>query len=108
MERTPSRVQTVESATARPTATCSAAVSVPAEASSTARSVEAESRVVAMATRSLASVVRASLQPSPGSATTHSSGTKTSSRKTSLNSASPVISRSGRTSMPGLRMSTRK
>ena len=37
----------------------------------------------------------------PSSPTTQSSGTNTSSRNTSLNSASPVISRSGRTSMPG-------
>ena len=59
-------------------------------------------------TRSLASVVRATRQPPLTSPTTQSSGTKTSSRKTSLNMASPVISRSGRTSTPGEFMSTRK
>ena len=54
-------------------------------------------------TRSLASVVRATRQPPLTSPTTQSSGTNTSSRKTSLKSASPVISRSGRTSTPGER-----
>jgi hypothetical protein len=68
-----------------------------------------ESRAVAIATRSLARVVRASFQPSSTSPTTIASGTNTSSRKTSLKSALPVISRSGRTSMPELFfMSTRK
>ena len=52
-------------------------------------------------TRSLAKVVRASFQPPSISPTTQSSGTKQSSKKTSLNRAAPVISRSGRTSMPG-------
>ena len=42
------------------------------------------------------------------SPTTQSSGTKHSSKNTSVNSASPVISRSGRISMPGEVMSTRK
>jgi len=46
--------------------------------------------------------------PPSTSPTTHSSGTHTSSRKTSLNSASPVSSRSGRTSIPFVVMSTRK
>ncbi|CFR96012.1 Uncharacterised protein [Mycobacterium tuberculosis] len=63
---------------------------------------------VAIATRSLASVVRASRQPSFTAPTTISSGTNTLSRKTSLNSESPVISRSGRISIPGVVMSTRK
>ena len=108
MDRTPSSPQTVASATAWPTCTRWAAVTPPA-ASSTARSVLWPSRVEPIATRSLASVVRASLQPSSTSPTTSSSGTNTSSRKTSLNSAWPVISRSGRTSMPSLfLMSTRK
>ena len=102
MERTPSSEQTVESATARPTRDPlrrrSARRRPPA---STARSVLLSSRLVAIATRSLASVVRASFQPSSSSPTRQSSGTNTSSRNTSLNSASPVISRSGRTSMPG-------
>ena len=62
----------------------------------------------AMDTRSLASVVRAHAQPSVGPPTTQSSGTNTSSRNISLNRAMPVSSRSGRTSMPGVAMSTRK
>ena len=53
-------------------------------------------------------MLRATFQPPLTSPTTQSSGTNTLSRKTSLNSASPVISRSGRTSMPGEDMSTRK
>ena len=73
----------------------------PFEAPPKAESEESE-------TRSLARVVRASCQPPSTSPTTHSSGTKQSSKKTSLNSAAPVISRSGRTSMPGDVMSTRK
>ena len=40
--------------------------------------------------------------------TTISSGTNTSSRNTSLNSESPVISLNGRISIPGVFMSTRK
>jgi hypothetical protein len=59
-------------------------------------------------TRSLASVVRASGQPPSTSPITQSSGTNTSSRNTSLNMARPVISRSGRMSMPGVAMSTMK
>ena len=59
-------------------------------------------------TRSLASVVRASGQPSSTSPTTQSSGTNTSLRKTSLNIAWPVSSRSGRMSRPSVRMSTMK
>ena len=62
----------------------------------------------AIATRSLASVVRASGHPPSTAPTTISSGTKRSSKNTSLKSSSPVISRSGRMSMPGERMSTRK
>ena len=57
-------------------------------------------------TRSLASVVRASGQPPSTSPITQSSGTNTSSKNTSLNISMPVISRSGRMSMPGVRMST--
>ena len=57
-------------------------------------------------TRSLASVVLATRQPPFTGPTTQSSGTKTSSRNTWLNSESPVISRSGRTSTPGADMST--
>ena len=79
-----------------------------ARPASTARSTLTPSLLPAIATRSLASVVRASVQPSPGSPTTQSSGTNTSSRKTSLNIASPVISRSGRTSMPAAVMSTQE
>ncbi|SKT97064.1 Uncharacterised protein [Mycobacteroides abscessus subsp. abscessus] len=62
----------------------------------------------AIATRSLANVVRARRQPSSTEPTTFSSGTMTPSRKTSLNISSPVISRSGRTVMPGVFMSSRK
>ena len=61
-----------------------------------------------MATRSEASVVRATRQPSPGAPTTQSSGTKTWSRNTWLNIWRPVISRSGLMSMPGLSIATRK
>ena len=61
-----------------------------------------------METRSLASVVRPIRQPSPGAPTTASSGTNTSLKKTSLNMAAPVSSRSGRMSMPSARMSTMK
>ena len=45
-------------------------------------------------------------QPLPASPTSCSSGTKTSSRRTSLNSASPVIWTRGRTSTPSACMST--
>ena len=58
-----------------------------------------------MLTRSLPSVARATVQPALGSPTTSSSGTKTSLKKTSLNSLPPVIWRSGRTSTPGAFMS---
>ena len=50
----------------------------------------------------------ATFQPAPTSPTRRESGTTTSVRKTSLYSASPVIWRSGRTSIPGSDMSTRK
>ena len=62
----------------------------------------------AIAIRSLANVVRASRQPSFTVPTTISSGTNTPSRKTSLNNAWPVISRSGRIKIPGELMSIRK
>ena len=52
------------------------------------------------APRSLASVVLATRQPSCSGPMRFSTGTSTSSRKTSLNSLSPVIWRSGRTSTP--------
>ena len=61
-----------------------------------ARSTLTPKELSLIATRSLARVVRASGQPPSTSPTTQSSGTKTPSRKTSLNSASPVSSRSGR------------
>ena len=61
-----------------------------------------------METRSLARVVRPMRQPSPGTPTTASSGTKTSLKKTSLNMAAPVSSRSGLMSMPSACMSTMK
>ena len=66
------------------------------------------SRAGPIATRSVASVDMATRQPSPGAPSTQSSGTNTLSRKTSLNMVRPVISRSGRMSMPGACMSTRK
>ena len=53
------------------------------------------------APRSLASVVFATRQPSCSGPMRFSTGTSTSSKKTSLNSLSPVIWRSGRTSTPG-------
>ncbi len=62
----------------------------------------------AMDTRSLARVVRARRHPPLTCPTTQSSGTKTSVKNTSLNIAAPVISRSGRTSMPSVCMSTMK
>ena len=58
-----------------------------------------------MDTRSLPRVERATAHPSSGVPTTSSSGTNTSSKKTSLKSALPVICRSGRTSTPGACMS---
>ena len=61
-----------------------------------------------MAERSLARVVWATRHPSPTSPSTLAAGMRTSSRNTSLKWASPVICRSGRMSMPGLAMSTRK
>ena len=51
--------------------------------------------------RSLDSVVIATRQPSPTSPMRSASGTRTPVRYTSLNSACPVICRSGRTSTPG-------
>ena len=56
--------------------------------------------------RSWSSVVIATCQPPPTSPTTFSTGTSTPEKKISLNSASPVIWRSGRTSTPGAFMST--
>src|SRR6266536_3011745 len=52
------------------------------------------------APRSLASVVLATRQPSFSGPKRFSTGTSTASRKTSLNSLSPVSCRSGRTSTP--------
>ena len=66
------------------------------------------SRMPPMATRSLLRVVWATRQPSPTSPRRRSSGMRTSVRNTSLNSASPVIWRSGRTSTPGACMSSAK
>ena len=56
--------------------------------------------------RSCASVVMAIVQPSFSRPTMFSRGTRTSSKNTSLNQATPVISTSGRIVMPGLFMST--
>ena len=61
-----------------------------------------------METRSFMRVVTATFQPSPSPPMRAVSGTCTSVKKTSLNSASPVIWNSGRTSTPGAFMSTRK
>ena len=61
-----------------------------------------------MDTRSFMSVVSATRQPSPTSLRRSSSGMRTSVKYTSLNSASPVSWRSGRTSTPGASMSTTK
>ncbi len=61
--------------------------------------------------RSLASVWMAAGHPLPMPASppsTLDTGMATSVRKTSLKWASPVICRSGRTSMPGVVMSSRK
>ena len=60
-----------------------------------------------METRSFISVVTATRQPSPSAPRRAESGIRTSVKKTSLNSASPVIWNSGRTSTPGAFMSTR-
>ncbi len=57
-------------------------------------------------TRSFMSVVSETRQPSPGAPRRSLSGMRTSVKYTSLNSASPVIWRSGRTSTPGASMST--
>ena len=59
-------------------------------------------------TRSFMSVVSDTRQPSPGAPRRSLSGMRTSVKYTSLNSASPVIWRSGRTSTPGACMSTTK
>ena len=58
-----------------------------------------------MDTLSLPSVARATVQPPLTGPTTSSSGTKTSLKKTSLNSDWPVTMRSGRTSTPSACMS---
>ena len=54
------------------------------------------------------SVVLATRQPLPRPPMTQASGTRTSVMNTSLNIARPVISLSGRTSMPGWSMSMTK
>ena len=58
--------------------------------------------------RSPASVAPATRQPSPVAPTRYASGTRTSSRNTSLKSTSPPMCRSGRTSTPGACRSTMK
>ncbi len=60
--------------------------------------------LVPVATRSWASSAVAMRQPSFRSPTIQSAGTRASSKKTSLNSATPVIWRSGRTVTPGWRI----
>ena len=47
-------------------------------------------------------------QPWPSSPRVRSTGTATSSKKTSENSGAPCIVSMGRTSMPGLSMSTKR
>ena len=61
-----------------------------------------------MATRSFIKVVMATRHPAPTASRRALSGMRTSVKKTSLNSASPVIWRRGRTSTPGACMSTTK
>ena len=61
-----------------------------------------------MDTRSFISVAVETCQPWPIAPIRSASGIRTSVRKTSLNSASPVIWRSGRTSTPGAVMSAAK
>ena len=58
-----------------------------------------------MLTLSLPSVARATVQPPSTGPTTSSSGTNTSLKNTSLNSESPVVILSGRTSTPSACMS---
>jgi hypothetical protein len=58
--------------------------------------------------RSFISVVIATIQPLPSPPTRFSSGMKASWKKTSLNSASPVIWTSGRISTPSCSMSQMK
>ena len=58
-------------------------------------------RLPPIETRSFIRVTMAPRQPSPTSPRRSASGMRTSVKKTSLNSASPVIWRSGRTSTPG-------
>jgi hypothetical protein len=54
------------------------------------------------------SVVSATFQPLPSPPSTFASGIRAPSMNSSLNSFSPVIWRSGRTSTPGWSMSIRK
>ncbi len=61
-----------------------------------------------IATRSFISVAVATFQPPPTAPIRSESGIATSVRKTSLNSASPVIWRSGLTSTPSAVMSQAK
>ena len=58
--------------------------------------------------RSLVRVAMPTIQPSFSGPISASIGISTSVKKTSSNSASPVICRNGRTSMPGSDMSIRK
>ena len=58
------------------------------------------------APRSMASVALATRQPSPGAPTTLAAAVRASSKKTSLNSAVPVICRIGRTVIPGWSIGT--
>ena len=61
-----------------------------------------------MRVRSLVSVVMVTPHPPLTGPTTLSTGMRTSVRKTSLKWDAPVACRNGRTSMPGVVMSTKK
>ena len=62
--------------------------------------------MVPMFTRSLRSMTTAARQPSLTSPITESAGSRTWSKKTSLNGVAPVATLSGRTVTPGACMST--
>ncbi len=106
------RVRRADSAASRATSSPTRSRSVGAVSSSTsATSAPTPAPIEAplpIDTRSFASVVRPARQPSSTAPITQSSGTNTSSKKTSLNQASPLISRKGRISIPGEPISTKK
>ena len=80
-------------------------------ASSTSRRSATSSRTVSAIpsdARSFIKVVMATVHPLPSPPMTASAGARTSLKKISLNSESPVICLRGRTSTPGRCMSSRK